>query len=148
MEFKMKKLFKKAWGMYKKNEEIINYLIVGVLTTIVCLGVYYLLVFTVLDPDKAIELQIANVVSWVVAVIFAYIANRKAVFKSHNRNIKDEASKFFGARIITLIVDMLIMYVSVTVLHFNDKIMKIISNIVIIVLNYIFSKMIVFIKKD
>lgn len=144
----MKKLIKKMLKIYKKYEEVINYLIIGVLTTIVSLATYYLLVCTVLDPDKPIELQIANVVSWVIAVTFAYITNRKIVFKSKDTNIKKEAAKFYGARVITLLVDMLIMYVSVTVLHLNDKIMKIISNIVIIVLNYIFSKLLVFVKKD
>ncbi len=66
--------------MYNKNKEIINYLIFGVLTTIVGLGVYYGLTLTVLDPNKALELQIANIISWISAVTFAYFTNRKWVF--------------------------------------------------------------------
>ncbi len=141
-------ILKKIFAIYRKNAEIINYLIVGFFTTVVSLAVYYFLVFTLLDPRKAFELQTANIISWIVAVIFAYIANRKVVFKSTNTNIKKEASKFFASRIVTLLVDMFIMFITVTIFKFNDKIMKIISNKIVIVLNYVFSKLIVFIKKD
>ena len=64
------------------KREIISYLIVGLLTTVVCLGTYYLVTCTFLDPKNSLELQIANIISWVVAVIFAYFTNRKYVFKS------------------------------------------------------------------
>ena len=67
--------------------EIISYLIVGVLTTVVSRGVYYGLVLTVLDPNDAILLQAANVISWVAAVTFAYFTNRKFVFKSKEKNM-------------------------------------------------------------
>ncbi len=83
----MKKIVKKFFNIYKKYEEIINYLIIGVLSTIVSLATYYILVYTVLDPKNAIELQIANIVSWVFAATFAYVANRKIVFKSKDKNI-------------------------------------------------------------
>ena len=69
----------------KNCREIIRYLIVGVLTTVVSLGTYYGLTLTVLDPDNAVQLQIANVLSWIAAVTFAYFANRKYVFRSENR---------------------------------------------------------------
>lgn len=57
--------------LYKKYKEIINYLIVGVLTTVVSLGTYYVCVLTVLNPDNALQLQIANIISWIAAVAFA-----------------------------------------------------------------------------
>ena len=63
--------------LYLKYKEIINYLIVGVLTTLVSLTIYYISVFTFLNPDNAIQLQIANIISWIAGVIFAYITNRK-----------------------------------------------------------------------
>ena len=78
---------------------------------------------------------------------FAYITNRKYVFESKNNNVKKELSSFVGARIITLIMDMLIMYIGVTVLKGNDKILKLISQIIVIVSNYIFSKIFVFKNK-
>lgn len=131
----------------KNYREIIRYLIVGVLTTVVSLGVYYGLTMTFLDPDNAVQLQIANVVSWIAAVTFAYFANRKYVFRSENRNILQEAAAFFAARIGTLLMDMGIMFVTVTLLGFSDKIMKLVVQVVVTVANYVFSKLMVFRKK-
>ena len=133
--------------LYLKYKEIINYLIFGVLTTIVSLVTYYICVYTILDPDNAVQLQIANVISWIISVAFAYITNRKFVFESKEKNKIKEASKFVTSRIATLIMDMAIMYVGVTALKFNDKIMKLISQVVVIVMNYILSKILVF-KKE
>lgn len=138
---------KKLKELYLKYEEIINYLFIGGCTTLISLLVYYLCVFTVFDPDKPLLLQCANILSWIIAVAFAYIANRKVVFKSKNKNVKGEVSKFLGARIVTLLIDMLFMWLTVSVLHLNDKIMKIVSNVIIIILNYIFSKLFVFVKE-
>ena len=137
---------RKIIDLYKKHKEVINYLIFGVLTTLISLCVYYVLVLFLLNPDKALELQIANIISWIAGVTFAYITNRKFVFESKNSNIKKEIGSFVGARIITLLMDMLIMYVGVTILHGNDKILKIISQIIVIVSNYLFSKIFVFKK--
>ena len=133
--------------LYLKYKEIINYLIFGVLTTIVSVVTYYICVYTILAPDNAVQLQIANVISWIISVAFAYITNRKFVFESKEKNKIKEASKFVTSRIATLLMDMAIMYVGVTVLRFNDKIMKLISQVVVIVMNYILSKILVF-KKE
>ena len=132
--------------LYLKYKEVINYLIFGVLTTVVALVVYYISVFTFLKPENAIQLQIANILSWIAGVTFAYFTNRKFVFESKEKNKVKEAGKFVLARVITLIMDMLIMWLGVTVLHLNDKIIKLISQILIIVFNYIFSKLFVFKK--
>lgn len=131
----------------KNYREIIRYLIVGVLTTLVSLGVYYGLTMTVLDPDNGVQLQIANVVSWIAAVTFAYFANRSYVFRSRNKHILSEAAAFFAARIGTLLMDMGIMFVFVTLLGFSDKIMKLVVQVVVTVANYVFSKLMVFRKK-
>ena len=136
----MKKLF-------FKYKEIILYLIFGVLTTLVGLLSYYLLTITIFNPNNALELQIANIISWICAVLFAYITNRKYVFESKNKNKSKEIFKFVGSRIITLVLDMLIMGIGVSILGFNDKIIKIISQVVVIVLNYVLSKLFVFKKK-
>lgn len=135
-----------GWGIYHKNEEIWNYLIVGGLTTVVSLGTYYLCVFTFLNPNNGLQLQCANIISWVFAVVFAYITNRKFVFKSKEQNIKKEATSFIGSRVLTLLLDMLLMFVLVTLLHFNDKFSKVFDQIIIVVANYIISKLIVFKK--
>ena len=139
----MLNLFKK---IYKKYKELINYIFFGGLTTIISLIIYYLLVLTLLNPNNTFELQIANILSWIGGVTFAYVTNRKYVFDSKN-NKKKEASKFVLSRITTLVMDMLIMFIFVSIFHFNDKIIKIISQIIIIISNYLLSKYIVF-KKD
>lgn len=133
--------------LYIKYKEVINYLIFGVLTTVISLIVYYITVFTFLNPDNAVQLQIANILSWIAGVTFAYVTNRKYVFESKEKNKVKEASKFVLARVTTLIMDMLIMWLGVTILHLNDKIIKLISQVVIIVSNYIFSKLFVFKNK-
>ena len=143
----MKKLIKKVWNLYKKYDEIINYLIVGGLTTIVSLGTYYFCVYTFLNPNNGIELQIANILSWIAGVIFAYFTNRKYVFESKNPNKLKEATKFTISRLITLFLDMATMFIGVTLLKFNDKIIKLLAQVLVIVGNYIFSKLFVF-RKD
>jgi len=136
----------KIKDIYKKHEEIINYLIVGVLSTIVSFLSYYIAVITVLDPTNAFELQLANIFSWICAVTFSYITNRKYVFKSKNKNKLKEVSSFVSSRIITLLMDMAIMFILVTLLLINDKVAKLIVQVVVTIMNYIFSKLIVFKK--
>lgn len=134
-------------NIYNKYKEIINYLIFGILTTIVSLLTYYLSVYTILNPKNPLELQIANIISWITCVTFAYITNRKYVFNSKNKNIFKEIIKFYSSRLTTLFLDMLIMFIFVSKLEFNDKIIKIIVQILIIIINYILSKIIVFKNK-
>lgn len=142
---------KKILNLYKKYEEIINYLIVGILTTIVSLGIKWGLLFTILDPKIAFQLQIAVIISWIGAVTFAYIANRIFVFKSKSKNILKEVASFFGARLLTLAMEMIIMWFFVSLLKLNSDtwvlIWTMITQILITIFNYVFSKLFVF-KKD
>lgn len=130
--------------LINKYGEVIRYLIIGVLTTVVSLATYYLCVHTILNASNAIELQIANIISWVVSVTFAFFTNRSYVFKSKNTNVGKEAIDFYISRIATLLIDMSLMFVFVTLLHCNDTITKLIVQFIIIVLNYIFSRIFVF----
>lgn len=132
--------------LFNKYREIIMYLIFGVLTTVVSLVTYYLLVYTILNPNNAIQLQIANIISWIASVTFAYLTNRSIVFQSKNKNKLKEASNFVVTRLATLFMDMFIMFVGVTLLKGNDKLLKLISQVVVIVSNYVFSKLFVFKK--
>ncbi len=133
--------------MKKENiKEIVIYLIVGACTTFISLLTYYLLTKSLLNPSNKIELQIANIISWIISVLFAYWANRKFVFQSREANIIKEGSKFITSRISTLLLDMLIMFIFVSVLHINDKIAKLISQILVIIGNYLISKFLVFKK--
>lgn len=143
----IKKLWNKCWDIYHAHEEIFNYLIVGGLTTVVSLVTYYGSVLTFLDPNNAVQLQAANILSWVCAVTFAYITNRIFVFKSKSKQVVKEVTSFVSSRILTLLLDMGIMFLFVTVLHLNDKIMKLVVQVIVTILNYIFSKLFVFHKK-
>lgn len=134
--------------IYKKNREIINYIIVGVLTTVVSLVSYYGCVFTFLNPNDPIQLQMANVISWILAVTFAYITNRKYVFESNNKNKWFELLAFYGARITTLLLEMINMFILVTVIGINDKISKLIVQVIVMIVNYLLSKFGVFRKKN
>ena len=131
--------------LYQKYKEIINYLIFGILTTLISLIVYYMLSLTILNPNVSVELQIANLFSWIAGVLFAYFTNRAFVFNSKNENKFKEFITFTGARVSTLLLDMIILFV--TILKGNDKIVKLVSQILVIVGNYLLSKLIVF-KKD
>lgn len=138
---------KKILDLYKKYKEIINYLIFGVLTTIVGLATYWICTTTFLNPEIGWQLQEANVISWILAVLFAYFTNRKFVFQSTQENKFKEFIKFTLARLTTLFLDMFIMWLGVTILKYNDGIIKLVSQVLIIISNYIFSKIFVFKEK-
>lgn len=144
----MKELWKKCLSFLRKYREQISYLIVGGLTTAVSLTVYWLCTKTFLDPGIPLQLQAANVISWICAVAFAYVTNRKYVFQSRAENMVLEAGKFVLSRVTTLLMEMAIMWLGVTVWHINDRIVKIVAQIIIIIANYVFSKLIVFRKKE
>lgn len=140
-----------GWNIYYKNPEIWNYLIVGVLTTIVSLAIKWGLLFTVLDAKNGFQVQVAVVVSWIGAVIFAYITNRIFVFKSKSKNYLKEISSFVLGRITTLLMEMLIMWFFVTLLKLNSDtwvlVFTLICQVLVTIFNYILSKLFVF-KKE
>ncbi len=139
-----------GWGIYHKNEEFWSYIVVGLLTTIVSIAVKWGLLFTILDAKNKIELQIAVVTSWICAVLFAYVTNRFYVFKSKSKDIFKEFTTFVSSRILTLLLDMFIMWFFVTTLKMNTKtwviIWTLVSQVLITVFNYILSKLFVFKK--
>lgn len=139
-------MLKLVKDLYLKYKEIIHYLIAGGLTTVVSLGSYYLCVVTFLNPDNGFQLQAANVISWICAVTFAYFVNRIFVFESRSKDYLREAGAFVAGRVSTLLMDMAIMFLLVTVLHGNDKIAKLIVQVVVTVANYVISKIFVFNK--
>lgn len=113
----------------------------------VSLAVYYGCVLTFLDPDHAVSLQAANILSWIAAVTFAYFTNRKYVFESTNQNKFKEAAAFYGSRIATLLMDMGCMFLMVTLWGINDKIAKLAVQVIVTVGNYVLSKFFVFRKR-
>ena len=137
-------------NLYKKYQEIINYLIVGVLTTIVSIVTYFLFSL-ILDIENNILFILANVLSWICAVIFAYITNKKFVFNTTTSSKKEEIkvfSMFVSSRITTLLIELAFMFITVKVILINDKIAKVIAQFIVIILNYVLSKLFVFKKKN
>lgn len=127
--------------LYRQNKEIINYAIVGVLTTIVSIGSYYLFRFITKNYI------VLSIVSWVLSVTFAYFTNRAFVFESKEKNIIMEISKFVGSRLFTLGLEVVLMILFVSIMKVNDMAAKIILQFVILVTNYLLSKLFVFRKK-
>lgn len=131
--------------LYTRYKEILLYVFFGALTTVVSFGTFYIFA----DLLNIHEL-IANVISWIFAVTFAYVTNRTWVFgdKAHTRSgIMREAAAFYSGRLATLGFEELVIFIFVTVLGFNDMIIKIIATVGVLVLNYIISKLVVF-KKE
>lgn len=141
-------MFNKIKTLYFKYKEIINYIIFGTLTSIVNLGIKYLLLFTIFDASNGFELQTTIIISWICAILFAYFTNRKFVFESNNKNILKEFIGFIAGRLLTLLLEMFVMWFFVTLLKLNSDlqviIFTIIAQILVILGNYVFSKLFVF----
>lgn len=128
--------------MEKQTREIIAYIFFGGLTTLVSIGA-----FALFDLVLGVDPLIANVISWVLAVFFAYVTNRRWVFDSQAkgaRSVSAEMASFFGGRLLTLGIEELIILVFITWLGMNDMVIKVIAQIVVMVSNYLISKLIVF----
>lgn len=136
-------LLKWAEPLFSRHREGLLYLFFGVLTTAVSWGVFYLFSY----PLSMNEL-LANLISWVAAVLFAFFTNRKWVFRTHGGGVIREMALFFGARLSTLVFEEILIFVFVTTLSQDAMAVKILGNIAVLILNYILSKLIVFRKKD
>ena len=137
----------KLLGLYKKYEEVANYLVVGVLTTIVSWGAAWVATW-VLNPNVSWQNAVINTISWAAGVIFGYFANRKYVFKSTNPEMLKEFMSFTGGRVSTWLLDVLIMEVTVNLLKLPYWPCKIfISSVLVMAANYLLSKLFVFRKK-
>lgn len=134
---------KKIKELFLKNREIVMYLVFGVLTTVVSIFTYFVCTALFLDAENAAQLQIANVMAWIVSVTFAYITNKKFVFHSRN-SVGREIQSFYVSRLGTLAIDMLLMYLLVTYMGINDIMAKVFIQVVVIVSNYILGKFLVF----
>lgn len=126
-------------NLVRKYDEIIRYIIAGILTTIVSIASYNLL------RNINIDYKICTILSWILAVIFAYFINKLFVFKSQKNNIK-EFINFILARLLSLFIEFIFMIIMVDLISINDRIAKLIVQFIVLVLNYIFSKFFVFKK--
>ncbi len=137
----------KLRALLRKYRELIAYVIVGGLTTLVSMALYYGSTWTFLDGNDPLQVQIANVISWVGAVAFAYVTNRVFVFRSRNTAIFREMLSFVSSRVLTLLLDMGFMWLLVTAIGIDHRIAKLVSMVLVTVGNYIISKLLVFKKK-
>ena len=128
---------------YNKYKEALLYLVFGGFTTLV-----NILSFFILRQFK-IEIYISNALAWFISVVFAFITNKLFVFESKGKSNKEnirECISFFGFRILSLVFDMGATYLLLQVLSVNELISKVVSNVLVIILNYIFSKLFIFKK--
>lgn len=142
----MKKLWDFGWGLYKKHEEGINYLIFGFLAFVL----NYILYFLFADAI-AMHYMAATGLSWVLTVVFAYWTNRTFVFKSQNKDtaaVWKEFVSFIGARVATEVLELVLMYVMVDMAAINDKISKLVCQVLVILANYVLSKIWIFKDKS
>ena len=142
-----KKLFDFGMKMYKKYEEIVNYLITRVATTVVYLIACFIFEKFIWDPQIPLENFLINSFGWLVGVIFAYVTNRIFVFKSKStgKAVFDEIVKFVGGRLLTWGLDVFIMWLMVNVWGINYWISKLfVSCVLVMIANYLISKLLVF----
>ncbi|KRL78994.1 GtrA family protein [Secundilactobacillus paracollinoides] len=130
--------------LFHKYESVISYLFFGGLTTLINIGV-----FVWLSPH--IYYQVANVIAWFLSVLFAFITNKLWVFHSKTMVLRTfiwEMASFFFFRIASLGVDALILWVGISLLNGNTIVVKLIDQIVVVILNYFFSKWFIFRKTN
>lgn len=132
-------MLNKIKKLARNNQEIVKYIIFGVLTT----AVNYIVFFTLISVYSGMNTVIANTIAWIISFLFAFFTNRKWVFKSKAAGFKERLMEFWWflvARIFSLVIDDTIIYLGIDMLHQNQLLIKLISQIVIVLINYIFSK--------
>lgn len=131
--------------LWEKYQAIVLYMIFGVATTVVNVLVYWLSAHLL-----GLSVMASTALAWILAVLFAYVTNRRWVFKSAAKVWKEiikEIIAFFVCRLATGLVDGIAMFILVDIVGLNDIIVKAAANIIVIILNYIASKMIIFKKR-
>ena len=131
-------------NFYDKHESVLLYLIVGAMTTVISISTQYIAKYCGLPTE------LNTTISWVCAVTVAFFTNKAWVFKNESKTKKDwfsQAAAFYGARLVTYFLELGFMSFTVRVLMQNEYVMKLIAQIFILVLNYLFSKLVIFRKK-
>lgn len=133
---------RKKEQFYKKNKEVLLYLFFGGLTFVVSIMSY-----AICNVTFRLNELTANIISWILAVLFAFLTNQKWVFRSETNTVMEYGKlmlDFFAGRVATLIIEEMILLVFITWLGFNSILIKVIAQIVVITLNYVISKLWVF----
>lgn len=132
--------------LFYQYYDVITYLVFGVLTTVVNY-IVYLPCYNLLHLSAAVS----NVIAWAAAVAFAYLTNKPFVFRSHDWSAKTvipELAKFIGTRLGSGGIETAIIFLTVDVLHWNGNLWKLVTSVLVVVLNYVGSKLLVFRKKN
>lgn len=132
---------KNLFNILVKYKSLLFYAFFGVLTTVINVAAYALCAHSF-----RLSTIVSTILAWIVAVLFAYFTNRKYVFESKSNKILKEIFSFIACRLLTGFLDLGIMYYFVDKLRYNDTLIKILSNIIVIVVNYVASKLIIFKK--
>ena len=135
---------KKLVELARKYYDILAYLFFGVLTTVVNYLIY-LPCYNMLH----LSASVSNVIAWIFAVVFAYLTNKPFVFRSHDWSAKTvipEFGKFVGGRVASGLMETVIIFLTVDLLHWDGNIMKLDTSVLVVILNYITSKFIAFRK--
>ena len=122
----------------KIEKELFWYVVFGVLTTAVNIVAYFVL------TRLGINYLVSNILAWFFSVLFAYVTNRKWVFESKSPNVLKECVLFFSGRIFSGVIDTGLMWLFIDVLAIGDVISKIVIQVIVVVLNYVISKWVVF----
>ncbi len=140
-------MIEKIKALCIKYREIVAYLIVGVLNTLVSWAAWFLCAYTILDAKIVWHNFLLSLISWVVGVVFGYFMNRKFVFQSKELNMWKEFLQFSGGRVSTWILDEVMMILMVNVWTINEGFSKIFVSVLVMIGNYIISKFFVFKEK-
>lgn len=132
-------MLEKMKFLYDKNREMISYLIFGALTTAV-----NWVTFQLFNAVFMVHWGAANTVAWVVSVVFAYITNRQYVFQSKSRKVLREFLLFIQYRLVSLLLEMLTLYLLIEILSFAPFTAKVIAAFIVVTANYVFSKVAIF----
>ena len=138
-------MLEKIQNLLKKHWDILTYLVFGVLTTVVNYLVY-LPLYNLLGIPAAVS----NIIAWAFAVAFGFLTNKPFVFKSHDwsaKTVVPELSKFVGSRVATGAMETGIIFLAVDLMGWNGNLWKIVTSVLVVILNYVFSKLLVFRKK-
>ncbi len=136
---------KKLAGIYREHKEGMRYLIFGGISTVL-----NVIIFAICSKVVHFSTVVSNTIAWIIAVLFAYVTNKLYVFDSKTKEKKAlarEIVSFLGARVLTLVLETAFLKLVIDMLGFNEILMKIISNILVIILNYVFSKLFIFKNK-
>lgn len=137
-------MIEKIRALIKKHWDVLVYLFFGGLTTAVNYVVY-------LPCHNLLNLSasVSNVIAWVVAVAFAFVTNKPFVFRSHDwsaKTVVPELVKFVGCRIGSGLLETAILFLAVDLIHWNGNLWKLITSVLVVILNYFGSKLLVFKK--